>query len=45
MEEAEEETAMIIKEFREKNRAYELLKQQHVETRRAVELLQVSLDR
>jgi len=41
MEEAEEETAMISKELREKTRAYELLRQQHVETQRAVEILQV----
>merc|ERR1711997_878539 len=44
LEECEEQSALVTKELREKNRDYELLKRSHEETQRAVQLLQMQLD-
>ena len=41
LEECEEQSALVTKELREKNRDFELLKRSHAETQRAVQLLQV----
>jgi hypothetical protein len=41
MLENEEDAALMIKEYREKSRAYEVLLQQFSETQKSVELLQV----
>ena len=41
MEESEEQSAIVAKELREKNREFSLLKRSHAETQRAVQLLQV----
>lgn len=41
LEEAEEQTALVTKELREKSREFELLKRQHIDAQRAVQLLQV----
>ena len=41
LEEAEEQTALVVKELREKSRDFELLKRQHADAQRAVQLLQV----
>ena len=42
LEEAEEQTALVSKELREKSRDFELLKRHHADAQRAVQLLQVS---
>ena len=42
LEETEEQHSIVGKELREKNREYQLLKRNHAETQRAVQLLQVS---
>jgi len=44
LEESEEQSAIVAKELREKNREYSLLKRSHAETQRAVQLLQAQLD-
>ena len=44
LEECEEQSALVNRELREKNRDYELLKRSHQETQRAVQLLQMQLD-
>lgn len=44
LEESEEQSAIVSKELREKNREYSLLKRSHAETQRAVQLLQAQLD-
>ena len=44
MEEVEEQASLVTKELREKSRDYELLKRNHAETQRAVQLLQVFCD-
>ena len=41
LEEAEEQTALVTKELSEKSREFELLKRQHIDAQRAVQLLQV----
>jgi hypothetical protein len=41
LEEAEEQTSLVTKELREKSRDFELLKRQHADAQRAVQLLQV----
>ena len=42
LEEQEEQSAVVTKELREKNREFELLKRGYAESQRAVLLLQVS---
>lgn len=44
LEECEEQSALVARELREKNRDFELLKRSHAETQRAVQLLQMQLD-
>jgi len=41
IEEAEEQTALVTRELREKDRDFKLLQRQHTEAQRAVQLLQV----
>ena len=41
LEEKEEQSALVVRELREKNREHELLKRSHAETQRAVQILQV----
>lgn len=41
MEETEEEAALIVKEYREKSRAFNILNQEYFETQKNVEMLQV----
>ena len=43
IEDTEEQSAIVNKELREKNREFSLLKRSHAETQRAVQLLQVSV--
>ena len=44
VEEVEEQSSLILKELRAKSHDYELLKRDHAESRRAVQLLQSALD-
>ena len=43
MEEVEEQAALVLKELRAKTHDYELLKRDHAESVRAVQLLQAAL--
>lgn len=42
LEEREEQNALVVRELREKNREFELMKRSYAEAQRAVQLLQVS---